>query len=423
MNFCMITTFFGPMSFGGDAAYVDRLARALVRRGHAVEVIHCADAFAVVGGDENERPYKPPPDVRIHTLRSRLGRLSPLWTHQSGGPGTKARAIRTVLGSTDFDVIHFHNISLVGGPRVLNVGGASPNAVRLLTAHEHWLVCPMHHLWKLGREICERPQCLRCTLHGRRPPQLWRYTRMRERMLDEVDAIAFPSRHALEVHRARGVEGRLVELPYFLPDEWSDALDPNGQAAPAPPYVAAAGRFVQPKGYQDLLAAIARLPDVELRIAGGGPYEPELRRRAAGLPNVRFLGILDAGDLAKLFRDAIAVVIPSLSYETFGYVALEAFSVETPVIARRLGALEEIVEKSAAGLLFDSTDELVESIQRLAREPGLRDELGRRGREAVTTIWSEDAQVDAYVRLVHALAEARRVTARARASAIPAAEA
>lgn len=419
----MITTFFGPLSFGGDAAYVDRLARALGRRGHHVEVIHCADAFAAVRGDEHERPYEPPSDVRIHTLSSRVGRLSPLWTHQTGGPGPKARAIRNVLASTDFDVIHFHNISLVGGPRVLGLGAGSPNAVRLLTAHEHWLVCPMHHLWKLGREVCERPQCLRCTLHGRRPPQLWRYTGMRDRMLDEVDATVFPSRHALEVHRARGVEGRLVELPYFLPDEWSGADVVTERRAPGGRYVAAAGRFVQPKGYQDLIAAIARLPDVELRIAGAGPYEPELRRRAAGLPNVRFLGVLDAGDLAALFRGAIAVVIPSLSYETFGYVALEAFSVETPVIARRLGALAEIVEASAGGLLFDTTDELVESIRQLVREPGLRNELARRGREAVTTIWSEDAQVDAYVRLVQELAEARRVTARARASAIRAAEA
>src|SRR5215213_3316139 len=132
----MVTTFFGALSFGGDAAYVDRLSRALARRGHGVDVIHCADAFAAVGERELERPYEPPPGVRIHTLRSRLGRLSPLWTHQTGAPGPKADEIRRLFASGAFDVIHFHNISLVGGPHVLSLARDSSAGVRLLSAHE-----------------------------------------------------------------------------------------------------------------------------------------------------------------------------------------------------------------------------------------------------------------------------------------------
>ena len=423
MRFCMITTFFGALSFGGDAAYVDRLARALARRGHGVDVIHCADAFSAAGGKELERAYEEPDGVRIHTLRSRLGRLSPLWTHQTGGPGPKANAIRNVLESGDFDVVHFHNISLVGGPRVLRLARGARPAVRLLSAHEHWLVCPMHHLWKLGREICERPQCVRCSVQGRRPPQLWRYTGLRERMLEEVDAIVFPSRHALEAHRERGIRARLVELPYFLPDGWPGRGEPRAEPPAGRPYVAAAGRLVQAKGFQDLIAAMARLPQFDLLIAGAGAFEPELRRLAAALPNVRFLGILDAAELALVFRGAVAVAIPSRSYETFGYVALEAFSVGTPVVARRVGALPEIVEESGGGIGFETTDELVDAIRLLGSDPSLRDVLGRRGRDALETIWSETAQVDAYLELVRALAR-NRVSERAPASApVPAAEA
>jgi glycosyltransferase involved in cell wall biosynthesis len=420
----MITTFFGSLSFGGDAAYVDRLARALARRGHEVDVIHCADAFAAAGGRALERAYEPPPGVRIHTLRSPLGRLSPLWTHQVGGPGPKAGRIRRVLTAGDFDVIHFHNISLVGGLGLLKLARNARTAVRLLSAHEHWLVCPMHHLWKLGREICERPQCVRCSLHGRRPPQLWRYTGVRERMLEEVDAVVFPSRHALEAHVARGIKARVAQLPYFLPDDWAGAAESSRGHLVERPYVAAAGRLVQPKGFQDLIAAMARLPSVELRIAGAGPFEPELRRLADPFSNVRFLGMLDAREIAALFREAIAVVLPSLSYETFGYVALESFGVETPVVARRLGALREIVEESGGGLLFDTEDELVDAVRQLAESPALRAALGRRGRESVETIWSETTQADSYVRLVRALARSGSVSARARAAApVPAAEA
>ena len=54
------------------------------------------------------------------------------------------------------DVVHFHNISLVGGPGVLGLG-ANRRAVRIMTAHEHWLICPMHLLWKYDRRSATRP--------------------------------------------------------------------------------------------------------------------------------------------------------------------------------------------------------------------------------------------------------------------------
>ena len=99
MKFCMLTTFFGPHSFGGDAAFVDRLSRTLARHGHEVHVIYCRDAFDVSRGDQTPRPYDPPPGVVIHPLQSPHGALSPLATHQTGFPLFKAGAIRRLVGA------------------------------------------------------------------------------------------------------------------------------------------------------------------------------------------------------------------------------------------------------------------------------------------------------------------------------------
>ena len=68
-------------------------------------------------------------------------------------------ALREALDDPDTDVVHFHNISLVGGPGVLGLG-ANRRAVRIMTAHEHWLICPMHLLWKYDREACDAPNCV-----------------------------------------------------------------------------------------------------------------------------------------------------------------------------------------------------------------------------------------------------------------------
>jgi glycosyltransferase involved in cell wall biosynthesis len=401
----MVTTFFGAHSFGGDAAYVDRLACALARRGHEVHVFHCADAFESVRGKHPLRPFDPPPGVHIHPLESGFGILSPLATQATGRPFFKAKALSRVVEAVDTDVVHFHNISLVGGPGVLHMGR---QAVRLMTAHEHWLICPMHLLWKFGRKACDGPQCVRCSLAGGRPPQLWRSTGLLNRGLQQLDALIFPSRHALEEHRRRGIGAPMVHLPYFLPDEWSEGIEDQEPEPCRRPYLAAAGRLVAMKGFQKLIPMMRLLPEVDLRIAGTGPYEGHLRALAAGLPNVRFEGLLGGSQLARLFQGARAVVVPSLFPETFGYVVLEAFAVRTPVVVHQGGgALDETGVQSGGGLGYQTDAEMLLALRRIVHDEDLREELAHQGYLMRTTEWSETAHLDRYFELIHGIRAAR----------------
>jgi glycosyltransferase involved in cell wall biosynthesis len=401
----MVTTFFGAQSFGGDAAYVDRLARALCRRGHEVHVFHCVDAFNAVRGRHPLRPYTPPPGLHIHPLESGWGVLSPLATQVTGKPYFKLDVLRRELDAIDTDVVHFHNISLVGGPGVLGLGRG---AVRLMTAHEHWLICPMHLLWKYGRKACDGPSCIRCSLAGRRPPQIWRYTGALDRGLRQLDALIFPSLHTLEEHRRRGIGAPLVHLPYFLPDDWSEGIEDEDPPVTARPYLAAAGRLVSMKGFQRLIPLMRWLPEVDLKIAGTGPYEPALRQLAAGLPNVQFEGLLDGRSLARLFHGARAVVVPSLFPETFGYVVLEAFAVRTPVVVhRRGGALFENGVRSGGGLGYETDSELLWALRRVVHDDDLRDELGHHGFAVRISDWSETAHLDRYFSLIQGIRSSR----------------
>ena len=410
MKFRMITTFFGEHSFGGDAAYVDRLSQALCRRGHEVHVYYCVDAFNTVRGDHPLRPYTAPPGIHLHPLKSGFGILSPLATQTTGLPLLKTAELREALDDPETDVVHFHNISLVGGPGVLGLG-ANRRAVRIMTAHEHWLVCPMHLLWKYDRKPCDAPTCVSCCLQGRRPPQVWRATRAIERGLRNLDALVFPSRHALEEHRRRGLAAHvpLVHVPYFLPDDWSVGVVQEPRTVPDRPYVAAAGRLVKMKGFQRLIPLMRFLPEVDLHIAGTGPYEPALRATAAELPNVRFEGLLGGQALAALFRHARAVVVPSLFPETFGYVVLEAFAVGTPVIVHEGGgALYETGFLSGGGLAYRSDTELLTAMRRMVHDRALHDELAARGVAMRMGPWSETEHVDEYLRLIDQSQSARQ---------------
>ena len=168
----MVTTFYPPYNFGGDGMGIQRFSQALVRQGHHVTVVQDVDAYNQLSAGLEPAFQESSDGVEVIRLRSRFGALSVLLTQQAGRPILQGRRIRRILNNGQFDVINFHNISLVGGPGVLGAG----SALKLYMAHEHWLVCPSHVLWRHNREACSGRECLRCVLTYRRPPQLWRYT-------------------------------------------------------------------------------------------------------------------------------------------------------------------------------------------------------------------------------------------------------
>jgi glycosyltransferase involved in cell wall biosynthesis len=351
------------------------------------------------------RPYKPDTAVHAHPLESPFSVLSPLATHQTGHPFFKARAIRRLFRAIRPDVVHFHNLSLIGGPGLLAL--PAPGAVKLMTTHEHWLVCPLSVLWKLEREVCETPECVRCCLKAGRPPQLWRKTPLMERSLRHLDALICPSLSTQREHARRGLRTPTVHLPYFLPPDYT-GLPEAPTRRHSRPYIAAAGRLEAIKGFQDAIDAMRSLPHIDLRIAGSGTYERALRQQAAGLPNVHFESRLDAARIAALFRGARAVVVPSLVYETFGYVVLEAFAEGTPVIVRDLGALPELIAESQGGLIFDSTEGLIRAINLLVSDRDLRRRLGANGLAAREDVWSESYHLDRYFDLIEQCRRTRR---------------
>src|SRR5204862_4273842 len=133
------------------------------------------------------------------------------------------------------------------------------------------------------------------------------------------------------------------------------------------------------KGFQKLIPMMRYLPEVDLRIAGTGPYESHLKRLAEGLPNVSFEGLLSGEALSRLFHGARAVVVPSLFPETFGYVVLEAFAVRTPVVVHLdAGALHETGVLSGGGLGYRTDAELLLALRRIVYDDDLRADLAHR---------------------------------------------
>ncbi len=397
-NFCMITTFYPPYHFGGDGVFVHRLSNELAKRGHRVDVIHSLDAYSLHSDEPNGR-FPNHPNVRVYGLKSKTGILSSLLTQQTGFPYF-SKNIREIIENGKYDIIHFHNISLIGGPKVLEYG----NGMKLYTTHEYWLVCPTHVLFKFNREACVKPSCFLCSVIYKRPPELWRYTGMLERAVKHVDAFISPSRFAADMHRNMGLQIPIVHIPMFVPrppEPVNEVEMISRFASPERPYFLFVGRLEKLKGLQDVIPIFREYKHADLLIAGtGGGYQEELRNLSGENTRIKFLGNLPYEDLMALYSGAIALLVPSLCYETFGLIVAEAFTMKTPVIVKDIGALREIVTESGGGFLYQKDSELVEIMETLRTNPDLRNRLGERGYSAYCKNWTEDHYFDKYFNLI-----------------------
>lgn len=405
LRFAFLTTFYPPFNFGGDGIGIQRLARGLVRDGHHVTVIHDADAYNALRQGDEPAPAPDPVGVEVVPLKSGLGALSPFLTQQFGRPVVNGPAIEKLLADGRFDVVNFHNVSLVGGPGLFKYG----TGIKLYMAHEHWLVCPSHVLWRHGKELCTGRQCISCQLSYRRPPQWWRMTGLLERESRHIDAFIAMSEFSRQKHREFGFEPPMEVVPYFLEEDQSA----SATATDSPhrrPYFLFVGRLEKIKGLDDVLPLFRDEPGPDLVIAGDGEYGDSLRAAAHGSSRVHFLGRVPVDQLKRYYQHATALIVPSVCFETFGIILIEAFRQGTPVIARRLGPFPELIEKSGAGLLFSTATELTGAIDRMVGDADLVARCAAAGREAFAAHWSERVVVPKYLDVVRRVARRKELT-------------
>jgi glycosyltransferase involved in cell wall biosynthesis len=170
-----------------------------------------------------------------------------------------------------------------------------------------------------------------------------------------------------------------------------DAASARGLSDPLPDaegrlVVGTVGRLEEQKGTVYLLEAFARLPrdltQARLWIVGDGPEGKELRIRAARLgveERVCFMGV--RRDVPALMDRFDLFVLPSL-WEGLPNVVIEAMAARRAVVATNVDGTPEAVGHGWTGLLVPpaSPGALAQAMERLLREPALRQKFGAAGR-------------------------------------------
>jgi glycosyltransferase involved in cell wall biosynthesis len=231
------------------------------------------------------------------------------------------RAFRRFLDKVKPDLLHAHIIYGALTTAVLDTARAAGIPV-VLTAHDYKLVCPSYLALDHGRTCtaCKGGRFYHCLLkrcHKSSLPASALYTAEAYlaawgRKYDVVRRIICPSRFMRQMHLDNGfAPERLVYLPNFV--ETYSIKPACGEGS----YALYIGRLSQEKGVATLLRAMEGL-DIPLRIVGDGPLrealEEQVRRSGLG-ERVVFAGYRTGDDLAREYRNAAFLVIPSECFE------------------------------------------------------------------------------------------------------------
>lgn len=174
------------------------------------------------------------------------------------------------------------------------------------------------------------------------------------------------------------------------------------------------GKLNEQKGFPALLAALARMrarPTVDVVVGvGNTPADGVPAAAAAGVADrIRWHPLLEQAELARLYREATALVMPAVG-EGLGLVAIESSLSGMPVIACDSGGLSDIVMHERSGVLVPPGDvgALAAALDRLCAMPDRGAEWGRAGRAHALATFSPDATARRYADLYRAALDARR---------------
>jgi glycosyltransferase involved in cell wall biosynthesis len=268
------------------------------------------------------------------------------------------------------DVIHIHNLHFAGSASVI-YAIKKLKIPFVVTLHNYRLLCPSATLFANGRLFTD-------SIHQSFPLKaIFKGVYLNSRLL------TFWVSLSMFVHQVKGTwnlpdkfialgeHGKQLYLNSKLklnPDQI--VVKPNfcysltsSEESKEGNYYLYVGRLSDEKGLNVLLKAFAK-NKLPLKIVGTGPLEHEVKGYSNKYFNINYLGSLNKENVYTLLKNASALIFPSLWYETFGMVVIEAFSTGTPVIASDLGDLKSLITNGYNGLHFNPGDEsdLIEKI-------------------------------------------------------------
>jgi len=431
MRILFVSHFYPPEYTTGVELYTHTIAKAMLARDHAVQVI-CATGWEEGAQYRNGFVEGELDGVPVRRLALNW-KLAPRPFDYLFRNPLIAGDFQGLLESWKPDLIHITSCYSLSAS-VIETAKALGIPI-VLQLHDYWFICARHNLLRWDGSLCSGPEsaalCQRCMLDNakvyRLPRKLFsekitlqfiaglariswlsrlrgmrgmigdfkqRHSYLLE-MIAQCDVVIAPSHFLRQTYEQNGVPpGRIQTLTHGYDPE---IIRPMARKASNRLRFGYLGKLAFMKGVHTILQAFAKLqPDrAELHIHGPleqGSYLSELDRLTNSASNIFFHGRFERHQVSEILGMIDALIVPSLWFENSPFVVREAFAAGIPVIVSGHGGLLEMVNDETDGLYFEpgNVADLARKMSRLIEEPGL---LGRL-REGIKPIRMINAEVD-----------------------------
>lgn len=326
---------------------------------------------------------------RYSLHNSRLAGMNPLdsarvtvWNHSS------YRELRSLIRKEKPGVVHFHNTLPLISPAGYYAARAEGVPV-VQSLHNYRLVCPNALFFRQGH-VCEDcqgklipwPGVLHACYRESRPASgavaamlsAHRLLRTWAKMVDVYIALTDFAREKL-IESSLPAEKIVVKPNFLHPDPGFGRVREN--------YALFVGRLSVEKGLDSLIGAWDRLGGrLPLKILGDGPLANRVSEASRRIGGIEWLGQRSRERALDLMSRARFLVFPTLCYENFPLVVVEAFAVGLPIIASDLGSVSSLVDHGRTGLLFRPGDpgDLADKVRWALAHPAELNDMRREAR-------------------------------------------
>lgn len=406
MRILLLNDTIPPENRGGAGEVVWRLAQGLQNAGHE---IHLAAAT----------PHKTFHEIRAHIPTYHLHSHYPerFRAYLSLYNPQTAAALKTLYAQLKPDVIHAHNIhtdlsyySLVLAHRQQIPVVFTSHDVMLFAYHKlSHFIHPQH---------CDTaPEAYRLPFGYNLRQMRLRYNPARNLAIRHiltryVQIRTVPSQALADAHAANDLPP--FEVVYNGLNAEDFAASPEKIAALQDRWqlqgrkmILFAGRLTEAKGTVPLLRAlnlvIQKVPEAILLVLSAQPIEAQIPPEFAHLQaqHIRSGGWLSGDDLMAAFHLADVVTVPSIIFDTFPTINLEAMAAGKPILATCFGGSREIVQDGITGYLLNpfATDDFAAKLVRVLQDDDLRRQMGAAGQARLRAEFSLSYQIKKFEQL------------------------
>lgn len=278
-----------------------------------------------------------------------LGLFRGLWNAKS------YRMLKNLLARLDQrrTVVHVHTWTKVLSPSIFFALRNQKNV--LLTLHDYFAVCPNGAFFDYGTgRICRKKalslSCLTSNCdRNSYAEKLWRFCRsiIQRPLMDRID-----NRIVLSDISASIFENYMPEKHYFRLLNPLVGTKRSRIAAEKNSKYAYIGRLDDEKGVLFLARAMRRI-GADIIFIGEGRLRTQISEI---LPEAAITGWVDSAEIYPHLQDVKCLIFPSLWYETFGMVVVEAGSMGIPSIVAEDSAAAELVQSHETGMVYSTYD-------------------------------------------------------------------